>query len=947
MCFVLSGFAALLYETAWTRELGFLFGSSELAVAAVLGAYMGGLAVGAAAAARLAPRVKRPVLVYGVLELAIAVSALLLPLALQGVTALYVTIFGGAPAPPPTGQFFATVFQFGAAFLLLLVPTSCMGATLPLLARYCVEDDSQVGPRIGTLYATNVVGAIAGVTLAGFVLLPEIGLRRTVWVGAATNALVFVFAAVLARSAAASGAKIPDARRADFSFVLPVICLSGATSFAYEILWMRLLSHLLGGSMYAFTTMLGTFLTGIALGGAIASPLARTRRSAGLGLVISQLLVGGAALGAFFFAGRLPALANSIGAMGPDALVGAALLSALVMMPMATAIGASFPFAIRLAAGGPDEAASASARVTAWNTVGSIIGSLGTALFFLPALAFQGTALLGASVNFLLAGAAAWLTGRRLLAGVAVVALVAGWVWPPKPPWTLLRTSALATRARPDNSSMYFFKVGRSSTVLLAQRPSGYRLFTNGLPESIIQAPGRPPRPASAAEWMSLLPTALRPDAKRMAVVGLGGGVVLEPVPSAIEQIDVIELEEEVVQANRVAARLRAKDPLADPRITIYVNDARGALALSEQRYDAIVAQASHPWTAGASNLYTREFFEIVANRLDEGGVFVQWMGTSFVDEPLLKSLVASLLDVFEHVNIVLPARGSMLFAASDQPFDWAASGEEVLRRYGDEYGEWGIFHVEDFVALQTLDDAGVAGFIDGAPLSTDDHNLMASRSARVDASTALDKARFRKVIAAYDDDGRYDAHIRPAQLVRSLTRISRTEKARDYAESLPPADRELALGWIEYAATKPRAAEAHFREAQALGADAGEVEAGLTLTARDPRDEGFSGKAGVVAQARFAAAARDAATLEALESSLAKVPPEDPLYVAALRYRAEWRLLHLNDLERAEEALELIDRALARSSGRFLLSQRRRALQVTRGEEDVPAELIEIPETD
>ncbi|MBW2363453.1 MAG: hypothetical protein JRG84_21380, partial [Deltaproteobacteria bacterium] len=248
-CFVLSGFAALLYETAWTRELGFLFGSSELAVAAVLGAYMGGLAFGASVAARVAHRVTRPVLVYGVLELTIALAALAMPFALQGVTTVYVAIFGGAPAPPPQGQFWATAFQFGSAFLLLLIPTSCMGATLPLLARYCVEEDAHVGPRIGALYSINVVGAVAGVVVAGFVLLPEIGLRRTVWVGAATNALVFVIAALLARGVAASGAGPRPARRADFSWVLPVICLSGATSFAYEILWMRLLSHVLGGSM--------------------------------------------------------------------------------------------------------------------------------------------------------------------------------------------------------------------------------------------------------------------------------------------------------------------------------------------------------------------------------------------------------------------------------------------------------------------------------------------------------------------------------------------------------------------------------------------------------------------------------------------------------------------------------------------------------------------------
>ncbi len=802
MCFVLSGFAALLYETAWTRELGFLFGSSELAVAAVLGAYMGGLAFGAAVAARLAPRVTRPVLVYGILELAIALSALALPFALKGVTAIYVTIFGGAPAPPPTGQFFATTFQFAAAFTLLLIPTSCMGATLPLLARYCVEDDSQVGPRIGTLYATNVLGAIAGVLLAGFVLLPEIGLRRTVWVGAATNALVFVFAAVLARSTAAAGVVPPPAKRAHYSFVLPVIMLSGATSFAYEILWMRLLSHLLGGSTYAFTTMLGTFLTGIALGGAIASPLARTRSSAGLGLVISQLLVGAAALGAFMVASRLPSLAQSLGVTGPGEVVGSALLSALVMMPMATAIGASFPFAIRLAADGPDEAASASARVTAWNTVGSIIGSLGTALFFLPVFAFAGTAWLGASVNFLLAGVAAWFTGRRVLALVAVAALIAGFVKPPQTPWGLLRSTPIGRSRVPDTQPMFFFEVGRSSTVVLARRPTGYRLFTNGLPESIIQAPGRPPRPASASEWMSMLPTMLRPDARRMAVVGLGGGVVLEPVPSAIEQVDVIELEEEVVEANRVAADLRARDPLADPRITIYVNDARGALALSEQRYDAVVAQASHPWTAGASNLYTREFFQIVANRLTEGGVFVQWMGTSFVDGELLRSLVASLRAVFPYVNIVLPSRGSVLFVGSDQPFDWEASSRKALERYPDDYAGWGVFEPEDVVAMRSLDAVGVDSFVEGAQVTTDDHNLLAARSARVDTTTSLDRGRYRALISEHDDPERLSDTLRPSHYVRSMLRISQLPKARDYAESLPDAERELALGWIEHGAT-------------------------------------------------------------------------------------------------------------------------------------------------
>ncbi|MBW2270614.1 MAG: fused MFS/spermidine synthase, partial [Deltaproteobacteria bacterium] len=168
---------------------------------------------------------------------------------------------------------------------------------------------------------------------------------------------------------------------------------------------------------------------------------------------------------------------------------------------------------------------------------------------------------------------------------------------------------------------------------------------------------------------------------------------------------------------------------------TIYLNDARGALALSEQTYDAVVAQASHPWTAGASHLYTREFFELVKKRLSDEGVFVQWMGTAFVDLPLLRSLIASLADVFPHVNVVLPRGGSLLFVGSKASFDLVDNATVALERFADDYTLWGVDDVEDFVAVHSLDDSQVRAFAAGAPLTTDDHNLLAARSARLGAA--------------------------------------------------------------------------------------------------------------------------------------------------------------------------------------------------------------------
>jgi hypothetical protein len=288
-CFFLSGFAALLYQIAWTREFSAVFGTSELAVATVLAAYMGGLASGSTLAGRLSPRVRQPVLVYGLLEFGIAVAALAVPLAIRAAIAVEVALLGGRELPADAGGLASALFYLLCAFAILLVPTTFMGATLPLLARHAVRSDREVGPRIGALYAINTTGALGGTLVCGFVLLPALGLRATVWVGVALNALVFVLAAAVARSApesvaAAGGARTGDEAAAPLAHaarILPIVLLSGAASFSYEVLWTRLLGHVLGGSIYAFATM-RRVLVGIAAGGAIERASRRLPRAAQL-----------------------------------------------------------------------------------------------------------------------------------------------------------------------------------------------------------------------------------------------------------------------------------------------------------------------------------------------------------------------------------------------------------------------------------------------------------------------------------------------------------------------------------------------------------------------------------------------------------------------------------------------------------------------------------------
>src|SRR5262245_10005764 len=213
-CFFLSGLAALIYETAWTHEFAFVFGTSELAVATVLAAYMGGLAAGAALAGRYGTRIARPVLAYGLLELGIAIAALAVPLSIAASRWLYVALFGSQDVLPDAGGLATALFYLACSFGILLVPTAMMGATLPLLVRHSVRSDREIGRRIGALYATNTAGAVAGTLLGAFVLLPAIGLRATIAAAAGVNALVFGAAWAVSRSAAAPAtetAELPGA----------------------------------------------------------------------------------------------------------------------------------------------------------------------------------------------------------------------------------------------------------------------------------------------------------------------------------------------------------------------------------------------------------------------------------------------------------------------------------------------------------------------------------------------------------------------------------------------------------------------------------------------------------------------------------------------------------------------------------------------------------------
>ncbi len=950
-CFVLSGFAALLYQTAWMRQFSLVFGTSELAVAAVLSAYMGGLAVGAAIAAKYVDRIRRPVLFYGLLEAGIAISALLVPALLQVTQGLYVAFFGGQPEPVDSSGLGQSLFYWGMAFIVLMIPTSFMGATLPLLTKYVVRADEQIGPRVGLLYATNTLGAVGGTLVAGFLLLPMLGLMGTVYVGVLVNFLVFLIAAFIARAASSPRAETaaPQAALSTVGqtatawtrrhLILPLMLVSGANSFVYEVLWTRLLGHVLGGSVAAFATMLASFLGGIAIGSAFASRFAISRTQAIHGLIVAQC---GVAVASALIYHYLPlAIPEQMG------LKGNVLLAILILLPATLFIGASYPFAVRILALSEKEAAPAAAKVYSWNTVGAIFGATVAAFFLIPVLKYEGAVKFAVLVNLALAIAASLLMDsqraryRLAVQGAAVLLLIATlYGYQPDVPEDILRTSPVNAQKE---GKLRYYEVGRSATVVVIEEDGFFNIRTNGLPEASTNLKGAPPYKHNQ-RLLSVLPVLARPDIESMLVVGFGAGATLEGVPPSIKSIDAIELEPEVISANRSISAERQIDPLADQRINIIINDARSALALTQKKYDAIVSQPSHPWTAGASHLYTREFMSLASDHLEEDGVFLQWMNTQFVSEELLKSLCATMLAVFDNVRVYQWDPEVLFFLGSSQPLDVEidiARTGRPLTDYPAHYLKAGIGSVEDVVVALAMDHENVVRFAGGSAPITDDFNQMATQSARaMENGQTLMASRLMNLLAPFDpllkgDSWLYEGFPKPLNytyISRRLEGLQFKPRAIGLADTLlKKGDPEalLMIGLGQERQGESDEAQRNLIRAIDIEPEAQQARYALlrpwfSQYVRDPdslpqrlKDEfaAAKGSSAAVIRAWVAAATGNYNQLYSLDSQLADALPTDLWYLDSVKLRADWRIKVSNPDRQpgmARDATRLIDNAIA-----------------------------------
>lgn len=649
LLFLGSGAVSLIYEVVWLRRVGLLVGGSATAAALTLGAFMGGLALGAILAPRLAPPgtpLRRAVRLYAGLEAAAALLAFGFPFALEGVAGL---------------TLHSPSLRLVAVAVLLLLPTTLLGATWPVLA-------PRLGERGATgLYAANTSGAVVGVLASTFVLLPVVGVRWTE-VGAALGGLVV---AGVALALAPGPSELPEAEAVEESRGTspPAISLAaaaaGCAALGLEVVWMRLASVGLGGSVQTLGIVLATFLAAVALGAWVGRSWPRNPR-AGLGWGLGAMAI--LALGGAWAWGQLPfGVAVAYGLVGPDGLVlASAVLAALAMGGAPVASGIAFSSAVRLLRG---QLGRAAGGLYAANTVGSIVGAVAGGLVILPWLEVRGAVLLFAAV----AAVAGSVVIRRpwpALAALVLGLLVPAWDARLYAVGMHLRisdfadpSSAAIRRFADEGWDLLLYDHGPTGAVAVGRsRTSGnVWLSVNGK----VDASTGDDMPTQILSGS--LPVAMSPSPERVLVVGLASGVTAGAVleDPRVQTLDVVELEPAIVRASHYFDHVNGR-PLDDPRTRLLVDDARAVLLRGGPRYDVIISEPSNPWISGISNLFTREYWAAAKARLAEDGVFCQWVQLYGLGPDELRAIVRTYVDVFGDVWLFETIAGSdvLLIAA-------------------------------------------------------------------------------------------------------------------------------------------------------------------------------------------------------------------------------------------------------------------------------------------
>ena len=764
LLFVGSGCAALVYEVVWFQLLQLSIGSSAVSLGVLLGIFMGGMCVGSLLLPKYIRPEQHPLRVYAWLELGIGVCGLLVLFLVPIVGDFYTKIAGSGPIN--------VILRAIVAGLFLIPPTLLMGATLPAIARW-VETTPKGVSWLGFFYGGNLVGAVGGSLLAGFYLLRVYDMPTATLVAFAINVIVALLALLIASRTPHTVRTtepievLPPTPTEGTRLVYVSIALSGLTALGSEVIWTRLLSLMFGATTYTFSLILAVFLVGLGIGSTIGSAIGRSHINARAALGWCQLgLCASLAWAAYCTGSSMPFWPINP-SISTDIFFNFQLdldRAFWVMLPGAMLWGASFPLALAGVAAPGQDPGRLVGGVYAANTVGAIVGSLVTSLILIPLIGTQmseqiliGIAALS-GLLMLMSGVALPIPSWAFIIVVAFVAGLLARVVPPLPGILVAygRYAATWVSSFPPVGQNEILYVGEGimASVAVSRTGSGVLNYHNA---GKVQASSEP-QDMRLQRMLGHITTLVPKTPTKVVVIGCGAGVTAGAV-----SVDPLVKDQTIAEIEPLVPRVVSEhfskhnfDVVRNPKVKIHLDDARHYLLTTDEKFDAITSDPLDPWVRGAATLYTREFFEVVKNHLNPGGVVTLFVQLYESSEAAVKSEVATFLEAF-------PDGAVFANTANGQGYDLVLFGQlgggkinvdDVQKRLSDPANqaiagslrEIGIYSAVDLFGTYAGGKSDMANWLKDASINTD-RNLRLQYLAGLGLNLYQSDAIYRNMI--------------------------------------------------------------------------------------------------------------------------------------------------------------------------------------------------------
>jgi spermidine synthase len=679
--FLFSGIASLIYQVVWVRMLTLVFGHTIYSVSIVLSAFMAGLGLGSYMWGRTIDRTGKPLLIYGKIEILIGISAALLSILLSSFSPIYAWLYQLLPDL----FFLAAVLKATLAFLLVLIPTLFMGATLPIMCKYFATKEANLGQQVSYLYSINTLGAATGCLFAGYFLIGFFGVLETALLAAGINLFIGIICIVaFKKSEPGVSFEFGLPKPASFSLQLDkanslwltISFLCGFTALAYEVVWTRILVFVIGSTVYSFSLMLANFLFGITVGGLLVVPffkkkinfqLLLTLFHSGIGLyLIFSLYQSNWILSSFI-------RPFTYGSAITDFWINMRHASALMFVPTVL-FGMSFPVLTYLVTKGSKDIGSSIGAVYGVNTLGGIMGSLVAGYLLLPNLGSQQTLTCLAMLNFLSAillfVTSSLFTGLiRKVVVISLSCLLLLFVL--KMPNDLLKQIFLRdTNGKRNPEQLIYLDEGLTTTVAVfnnhANEFNSKRLILNGVNMSASFQ--------SARKYMTLLsyiPLLLTENPKNVLVICFGTGQTAGAAGAypGIDLVDVVDISPGVFRAGKFFETTN-HNVINNPKVNKIVQDGRQHLLTTSTTYDVITAEPPPPMNAGSVNLYTSEYYELTKRALKPGGIVSQWIPLHSQSEANVYQNFRTFIESFPYAMAWYPVSLEIILIGSNQPIN-------------------------------------------------------------------------------------------------------------------------------------------------------------------------------------------------------------------------------------------------------------------------------------